>query len=1037
MTNKAHINIYLIMIVLLTIISGINYSYAQTSENVVKGVMIEAGTKNPLQHVVISVSSTGKLAFSDENGNFSIAVPDFEAELFINLPGYVKRQIYLNGRKDLTISLVRDNYKSFDMQYNMPLGSMTIKDGIQAATPIYATDICNTNATSFDDALQGIVPGLQIIRQSGLSGQKSFVNIRGFNTLTGSSEPLMIIDGMIHDYNYAKYSSIEGYNLNPFDIIDIDDIADLTVVRNNESYFGSAGSNGLIYINTEQKSEASTLIKISAYTGIMFEPKKLDVLSASQFNDYFNNYLGQQGYTQGMKESAYPEFFGQSADKYKYDNNTNWQNEIYKPGILQKYHIFLKGGDDIATYNISAGFVNHEASLMGSGYNRFNLRVNGRINISNKFSVTPNVKLSLGDTRTSNMGPTTAWNPVSSALLKPSIMAPYARDFLNGQTLPYLEDVGVFNVSNPVAITQNATGINRNYHFMSSVLANYKINEHFSISNILGINFNNSRESIFIPNNGIVQIDSAANSPKDFVYEFRSTQNHLTLNYQKKSDDGKSIVVKSGMRYLSNSYKHNLVIDLNTPSDDFKNLGQGSKYNYLRKSLGDNRDLTWMSFFANGDYSIQNKYFFNANLSIDASSALNNKNRYNVFPSISGAWRLSSEEFMANRNIEDLKLRASWSMTGNMFSSVYDYSKLYYIDKRLNDVGVLIREAIPNENLKLEKNSMFNLGVDYSGKQQQSNFHADIYFATTNNMIIKQELPSSYGYTEYYNNGGKLSNIGAEIGFEYWTKIGNVTWTNGITATTSFSTITELEFINPEAEFIVTDVEGASYITSKGKALNAFYGYQTNGVYQSDDEAKAITGPKGLPMRAGDIKFNDSNNDQVIDDLDKTIIGNPNPFLFGGMFSSVKFNRFEVKALFTYSLGNDAFNYVRYKAESMDTYASQLSSVTKSWSESNTNTTLPRISYGDPTGNTLFSDRWIEDASYLKLKQVTINYSLPRSKHYSGINLYCTVSNLLTLSRYSGYDPEFYYLNDPFYMGIDYGKLPHSRSFIIGVKLSL
>jgi TonB-linked SusC/RagA family outer membrane protein len=1020
------------------IVTGAKSAYSQNNDNIAKGVIVEAGTKAPLQHVAVSVASTGTLAISNENGEFSIAVPNYEVELIIDLPGYTKRQVFLNKQKSITITLVPEQFKSFDKTYNRPLGSKTAKDETYAVSPVESEALCLSNAASFDDALQGIVPGLHVIRQSGLLGQKSFINIRGFNSLVGSNEPLLIIDGMIHDYNYAKYGVMEGSNLNPFDIVDIDDIADLTVIRNGESHFGSAASNGVIYLNTEQKSETSTLIKISAYSGIVFEPKKLDVLSAGKFNEYYNSYLSQENVSQSIKESAFSEYFGPNANKYKYDNNTNWQNEIFKPGILQKYHIFLKGGDDIATYNISAGFINHDGSLIGTSYNRFNLRVNGRINISDKFSVTPNVKLSLGDTYSSNMGPTTAWNPVVSALLKPAIMAPNARDVITGQTLPYLEDVGVFNVSNPVAIVNTAIGINRNYHFLSSIQANYKINENFSISNLLGLNFNNSRENIFLPDNGLVQIDSAANSPKDFVYEFRSTQNHLTLNYNKKTDEGQTLNINAGMRYLNNTYKHNIVIDLNTPSDDFKNLGQGSKYNYLRKSLGDNRDLTWVSVFANGDYSIQNKYFFNANLSVDASSALNAKNRYNIFPSLSGAWRLSSEEFMAgNNNIEDLKLRASWSMSGNMFTSVYDYSKLYYTESRLNATGVLVREAVPNENLKLEKNSMFNIGIDYSGKQQQTTLHADLFFATTHNLIIRQELPPTYGYTEYYNNGGKLANYGAEIGFENWRKIGEVTWTNNLTANTSFSMVTKLDFINPEMENIITNVEGASYITSVGHALNAFYGYETKGIFKSDDEAKAITGPNGVPMRAGDIKFDDKNGDKIIDELDKTIIGNPNPFLFGAWTSAAAYKRWEFKATFTYSVGNQAYNYVRYKAESMDTYASQLASVSDSWSANNTNGELPRVSFGDPTGNTVFSDRWIEDASYLKIKQLTVSYKLPQSKYYSGVSLYCTASNLLTLSRYSGFDPEFYYLNDPFYMGIDYGKVPHSRSFIVGVKLSL
>lgn len=1037
MINKIRNKIHVTLIALLAIIGAIQYGYAQSSGVSVKGVVIESATGEPLKQVTISAAATGRTADTNENGEFTIEVPDLQSELTIFLPGYVKRQIFIKGKDNLRITLVSDQYKTFDNSLNKPLGSAYIKDETYSVSSVTADQILLSKATSFDQALQGKVAGLQIIEQSGMPGQKTFMNIRGTNSLVGRNEPLLIIDGMIHDYNYAHYGLIEGFNLNPFDIVDIDDISDLSILKTGDSHLGSAGSNGVIFLNTEQKSEASTLIKISGYGGISFTPKKLDVLDANQFNQYFNGYLDAQGLTQGQRERMYPWLASNGDDKYKYANNTDWQKEIYKPGLLQKYHIFLKGGDDIATYNISTGFLNHDAAFSGTGYNRFNLRVNGKINISNKFSITPNVKLSLADSYTPSLGHTTEWNPVISAILKPAIMAPNARDKATGEPLPYLDDEGVFGVSNPSALVKNAVGINRNYHFLSSVNAIYKFNEHLSISNLLGINFNNSRENIFIPNIGVVQIDSAANTPMDFVYEFRSTQNHTKISYNNKTSDGRTIDVQAGVRYMANTYKHNEVIDLNTPSDDFKNLGQGSKYNYLRQALGDNRNLVWMSYFANGNYSIKNKYFFNANLSVDGSSVLNSKNRTNIFPSVGAAWRLSSEEFMADSKLEDLKLRASVSMTGNMYSSIYDFSKLYYNEVRINSTGVLTRNSIPNEDLQLEKTTTANFGIDVSGKRQLFNLHADVYYGLTNNLIIEQELPSGYGFTTYYDNGGSLSNLGAEIAADYRKVFGNAALTISGTASSQISMINSLNFIAESQNSIITSVYGADYITSAGNVLNNFYGYKTEGIFQSKEEANQYIGPKGAKMQAGDIKYVDLNNDKVINSKDKQIIGNPNPFLFGGLFADLTFNRWEIRAGFNYSIGNSAFNYVRYKGESMDTYASQLSTVLDHWTSNNTGADLPRVSFGDPTGNTVFSDRWIEDASYFKFKNLTVAYQLPETGFYSGIKLYMTVSNLLTLTKYSGYDPEFYYVNDPFLMGIDYGKMPQTRSFIIGVKLDL
>lgn len=1038
MTKKINTKIGAVIGILLMIITGTHSVFAQAEEITVEGVVIESSTGEPLKQVIISVAETGLVTDTDADGWYKIVVPGSHSNLTFYMPGYARRQINVNGRTKLNVTLVADEYTTFDKSYHNVFGEDILKNEVYAAEPINADQLAYTKTASFDEALQGIAPGLQVIRQSGLPGQKSFMSIRGNNTLVGRGEPLLIIDGMIHDYNYAHYSVIEGFNLNPLDIVDVDDIANLTILKGGDSHLGGAASNGIIYLNTEQKSEASTLIKITGYGGVSFTPKKLDVMNADQFTNYFKGVLGTQGYSQNDQESMYPWLTGSGDEKYKYDNNTNWQKEIYKPGILQKYHIFLKGGDDIATYNISAGFLNQDGGFDETGYNRFNLRVNGRINITNKFSVTPNVKLSLADSYTPNHGPTDEWNPVTSALLKPALMAPNARDKSTGESLPYLDDDGVFGVSNPVALISNAVGQNRNYHFLSSIKAQYKFNEHLSVATIIGINFNNARENIFLPNIGVVQIDSASNSPKEMVYEFRSTQNHTTLTYKNRTANGGNIALNAGFRYMANSYKHNIVVDLNTPSDDFKNLGQGSKYNYLRQSLGDNRNLVWTSYFASGSYSLYNKYFFNANLSVDANSALNEKNRYNFFPSIGAAWRLSSEEFLAdNANIEDLKLRASVSMTGNMYSSVYDYSKLYYNEARLNTSGVLTRESIPNENLDIEKTTTLNLGVDYSGKRQLTNIHADLYYALTHNMIIEQELPPGYGYTEFFDNGGSLSNIGLEIGANHRKNFGDLILIVGGTVTAQTSMVNNLNFVDDDKTDIVTTMPGADYITKSGGVLNAFYGYETDGIFKSDDEAKQYLGPNGNTMKAGDIKYVDRNNDKIINNKDKTSIGNPNPIAFGGLYATASYKKWEFRAQLNYSVANKVFNYMKYKAESMDSYASQFTSAVDYWSKDNTGTDMPRISVGDPTGNTVFSDRWIEDGSYLKLKSLTVAYNLPASKFYSGIKVYLTASNLFTLSGYSGYDPEFYYMNDPFYMGIDYGKMPHLRSFIVGVKLDL
>lgn len=1003
---------------------------AQTDSVTITGKVVESGTGNGLKMVSVSDFKTGVSTSTNDKGEFMLTVLDANPLLIFNLPGYTKRSLFLNGRTQLEVYLVQQAFKSEDKPVITLMEEEPAKDLIQPLSALTIHDLEHTTNASLDQGLQGKVAGLYIKESSGMPGQRTFMNIRGGSSLYASNEPIIFMDGMLHNYNYAQNGIIEGFTLNPLDLMDVDDITDITVIKDGLSYLGSAGSNGLINVNSEQEAETSTRIMFSAYGGIAAAPDALSVLDAGEFKGYFNEILQEQGYNSGQINAMYPWLHGdQSApDYYKYNNNTDWQNEIFKPAALQKYHFFLKGGDDIATYNISTGYLQQNAIYDNTGYNRFNLRINGKIKITNRFTIKPNVKFSLANSEMPNQGYSAFKNPMLSALLNPSIMQPYARDEVSGTQLPYLDDVGnVFPVSNPVAITQNALGKNINYIFVSSLKAVYDFNENLSVSTLIGIDYNNAHEDIFLPDIGLVQVDSAKNSPGYFVNEFQSVQNHTTITFKNQTVNGHAYTLNAGLRYMKNNYKYNYSIDLNTASDEISSLGRGGKYTYLREVGGDERGLVWLSYFARLNYNFRGKYFIDASLSYDGSSALGGDQRYNLYPSVAAAWR----------PIENFKLRGGYSITGNMFSSIYDNANNYYVSRRLNSAGVLLRESIPNPNMEIERKNTVNVGADVSLFKQQINLHLDVFQSNTNNLLIKQQLPFFNGYTNYYNNGGELQMEGIEVGLDTRLHLGSVVWTIGLTATEQVTQVQKLNFIKQDQDKIISTFAGGEMVTMEGESPNAFYGLETSGIFETNTEASAIIGPNGVPMQAGDIKYRDVDGNNVINDADKTIIGDPNPDVYGGIYTAIKINKFELSAQFNYSLGNDAFNYVRYLSESMYGYTNQLTSVQNRWKAAENSESMPRSSIGDPTGNTVFSDRWIEDASFMRLKQLTVSYDLPKVFGFRGLIVYATATNLGTITNYSGYDPEFQYTNNPFGMGLDYGQMPLTRKFILGVKLDL
>jgi hypothetical protein len=373
-----------------------------------------------------------------------------------------------------------------------------------------------------------------------------------------------------------------------------------------------------------------------------------------------------------------------------------------------------------------------------------------------------------------------------------------------------------------------------------------------------------------------------------------------------------------------------------------------------------------------------------------------------------------------------------------MFSSAYGLSKNTYTGRRYNAVGVVIRDYNANEDLAAEKKSTISTGLDLTFGKKAYNVHLDYHHSTVNNLIINQSLPYNFGFTDYLDNGGALAINGIELGGDARVYLGQARLILDASVTYQTSKIKSFEFINPETKFITTEVPGAEYVAMEGNPINAFYGFKTDGIYNNDADATGIIGPNGKPMGAGDVRFVDVDGNNIINDKDKQIIGNPNPDLFGAFSAAVAIKRFEISALFTYSVGNDVYNYVRYKTTSMDNYANQSVEVLDRWKPGMTNATLPKASIGDPNGNNVFSDRWIEDGSFLKFKQLMVSYSTPNIFNFrKETKFYITGTNLLTFTKYLGYDPETMYQSSPYYMGIDYGKIPLARTVIIGIQISL
>lgn len=1012
----------------------------QEEGNTLRGKVLESGSAKPIPSAIISIASTGEFTNSGEEGNFSIELSKINEKISVSLPGYHPTSLRVNNASEnIIVYLTPLIFESNDAAYVAPLEEGVLRNSTRSISVLNTGQFDKSAGNTFDAAINSKVAGLRVIEHSGMPGHISWMNIRGISSIYGQNQPLVYIDGMIHETRYPLNYLISGHMLNPAEIVDLDDIVDISVHKSNPAYLGAAGSNGVIYVNTEKSKETSSEINFKLSGGFSLAPATLDVMDAGQYKTYLNQVLAENGYSSDQIDAQFPWLNGGSdvPEYYRYSNNTNWQDLNFRNAPYQKYHFFLKGGDDIATYNISTGYLVQGGPFEDWRYSRYNLRLNGRINISNKFSIIPNSKLSLSDSHLSNMGPEQNYSPVLANLLNPPVLGPFERTE-TGSELTNYDDVSSLNTSNPSALIKNSLGSGRNVQLASSVKAVYNLNSKLTVSTLVGLTVNNDRENLFIPDVGVVDVGAIRNVAEDMVTEYRSLQLFPTISYKNNLAGDHDINAHAGIRYMKNSYKNNLALDFNTPTDDFRSLGRGSGFEYLRVSSGDITGLKWLSYFGTADYIYLDNYYLSASVSVDALSRLNSENRWNFYPSLAAAWRVTDNLSDQSNWLNDLKLRASWDISGNMFSDIYYFSQLFYTGRRYTNRSAVVRDYNPNFDMQLEKKTTYDIGLELLSLKKSLMLQFDVYYANVGNLIINQLLPYNFGFTNYFDNGGKLVNYGAELSANYRKHSNNFLLILDGSVTTQFNRVSKLDFIDPNTDFLVTSFAGAEYITSEENAVNAFYGYKTNGIYNTNSEANGIIGPNGREMGAGDVIFEDVNGDNAIDDNDKQIIGDPNPLLFGALSSTFQFKNFEFMVLFNYCYGNDIYNYVRYQITAMDDFSNQSPDVLDRWRTDNTGATLPRAALGDPAGNNVFSDRFIEDGSYLKIKEVRLSYNIGRfSEALKDMDVFLTASNLFTFTKYTGYDPETMYLSNPFMHGLDLGKIPHTRTFIIGVKLAL
>ena len=1025
---------------------------------VVTGYVTDAALNTPMAGVKVQAYNISRhSAMTKEDGSFTIRIPEYVTSLTFSLDGCNTVVCALKGRTD-GISV-----KMYDANFSEIYKTQT------SATSAQQAGISSVSADiSVDGQIQQSLQGnvLSIMR-SGQLGIGAMMQIDGINSLNINTQPLVVLDGIILDMGYEHVAMHDGFFNNLLANIPVEDIESVQILKNGYGVYGSKGANGVIIINTKRIKTMATKIDVNISGNYQTMPKLPYVMDESQYRAYASELLGTTGTTLTSFK------FLQSDNKYPYyywyhENNTDWSKVSYQDAFVQNYNVSVQGGDDVANYSLSVGYLFGDGTLTESEFSRFNLRLNSDIILGDRLSMRFDASYSdvtrdlRDDGAPDDIDNTMINAPGFLALVKSPFLSPYAHMYGGGITNylasedDYLDEVLGTEVSlaNPLAILENGDGINKNYfgsRFITlAVTPKWEIKrnrlnlyEHFTYT------LANSDENYYIPLNGsprfriegigMVDNKAAAMSAKQDGF-----MSNTYLEYTRRFG-ASDLNVQGGFRYINNNMFQTSMEGYNSGNDKKPNMDTSLKYRQTDGTESDDKSLTW---WGQATYNYMEKYYVQASLGMTASSRFGSDVEsglnmfgvpWGIFPSVAAAWVASSESWFTLDFVDYLKLNVGFDVTGNDGYDASASKTYFYPVKFLGKTGVVM-DNIGNGSLRWETTRKFTAGLDMNLLGNRLSVSANLFTSTTDNLLSIGSLSYVTGLPQTWSNGGSLSNKGFDAAFNL--KLLNtelVKWEVGAGIGHYKNEVTKLPM-----EGYDTEVYGATVRTEVGKPVGVFYGYETDGVLttskQATDAGLYMLSDKGVKtyFEAGDMKFVDQNGDHIINSEDMVQIGDPNPDFYGHLTTRLGIKNFALSATFTYSVGGDIYNYERMLLESGSRFMNQSLAMTNHWMVEGQETDIPRVAFEDPHQNARFSDRWIEDGSYMRLKNVTLSYKIPLHTTYlQGLTIWGSANNLFTLTRYLGSDPEFVSGSNVLLRGIDRGLAPQSANFSLGLKINL
>lgn len=952
----------------------------------VEGKVVD-NENSPIPGVSVIIKGTSTGAITNFDGEYQINAEISSNDILVfSFIGMKTQEITIGSQSTINVFMVDETIGMNELVV-VGYGTQKRKDITGSVALIGADELESRPNAQLGALIQGRAAGVRVVSGSGKPSEGLSIRIRGTNSITAGSEPLYVVDGV---------PTSDTRSINP------SDVESFTVLKDASStaIYGSQGANGVVLITTKQGKTKKAQVVLDAYTGFSEVWNTLKVMNGEQYRDLMTE-------------------MGQNTDWNRYNKNTDWQNEVFQRGVSQNYQISFSGKSEETNYYVSGGWVEQVGAVRSSRMDRTNFKINLDQHINDWLSLGTRIAFTkYSDTDVNDNNAVNQGGVLTGVINTPSVIGIYNED-------------GTFtsnpfqNWENPIASTDGSEREFNSQRFLGNMYAKITFLKDFTFKSSMGVDYNHGVYDYFLDpfrtSFGIAKKGIGTNNTGKSSYWMIEN----TLNYSKNiglhNFEALAGTVSEKFRWEdSNITKENF------SGDGVQTTNGGSK---IISANNTKAEKTNSAFLSRINYNFDEKYLLTANLRVNGSSVFGPENRWGYFPSFSAGWRLSQEAFLKDVTfLNNLKIRAGWGIVGNDQITNYAYYGRVGLGANYPIGGQTqpgtYPSAIDNNTLKWEESEQTNIGIDLSVLNGRVRFVADAYLRNTRDLLLDAPLPHSTGYDNALQNIGNLENKGLEFMLNTINTNGKVKWNSMFNISFNRNKVTNLVVESLPIGNIST--RGEAILLEEGQPLGTLYGYVWGGV---DPE----TGNAYYVGKDGESTYSPTPDD-------RQIIGDANPDFFYGLSNEVSYKGLALVVFLEGSYGNDMLNATRIDSEGMTDPKNQLLSADKRWRRPGDITDIPRASWGN-TDNSRISTRFIEDASYMRLKTLTLSYNLPH-KLLSKVNItqvkvYTTAENLLTFTNYTGFDPEVNaFGGSNVNKGIDYGTYPQTRNIIFGINVT-